>query len=72
MDMSSDNSASPPSASNSCDCVVFLLPSFMPLPLNCGARAVAGAGDAVRTGAGVGSKRVGTGEYPDAPPPIPR
>ena len=47
--MSSDSSASPPSASKSCDCVVFLLPSFMPVPLKAGVRSADGAGEVETT-----------------------
>ena len=60
--MSSERSASLPSASRSAACCVFFAPSFMPLPLNAGARSEDGAGDAVRTGVGALNSRWGTGE----------
>jgi hypothetical protein len=46
---SSSETSSPPRASKNSACLVFLLPSFMPLLLNWGVRVLdAGAGDAVR------------------------
>ena len=54
---SSGMAASPPSASSNSDCFVFLLPSFIPEPLNAGTRVavVVVDGDDVRTGAGDGA-----------------
>ena len=68
-DMSSDSSASPPRASNSSDCLLFLLPSFIPPLLNAGGRNEEGAGDEVRAGVVGVSNRCGTGWYPEIPPP---
>lgn len=64
--------ASPPIASMSSACLVFLLPSFIPVPLNTGARVEdSGAGEEVviRDGTGSGVSNLGTGEYPVIPPP---
>lgn len=55
---SSSETSSPPRASRSSACLVFLLPSFMPLPLNGGVRALdAGAGDAVRAAGTSGASK---------------
>jgi len=60
-DISSDRMALPPRASKSSACLVFLLPSFIPEPLNVGARNEEGAGDAVLAGVEGASNRCGTG-----------
>lgn len=61
-DMSSERRALPPKASRSSACFVLLLPSFIPEPLNAGARNDDGTGDAVRPGEEGTSNRCGTGE----------
>ena len=61
-DISSESKGSLPNASNNSACFVFLLPSFIPLPLNAGVRTDAGAGDAFRAGTGEGASKRETGE----------
>src|SRR6266446_3158637 len=68
-DISSERRALPPRASKSSACFVFLLPSFIPEPLNAGARNEEGTGDAVLAGGVAVSRRCGSGAYPETPPP---
>jgi len=60
-DISSERRALPPRASKSSACFVFLVPSFMPDPLNVGARNEEGTGDTVLAGVEGLSNRCGTG-----------
>ena len=60
-DISSDRRALPPRASKSSACFVFLVPSFIPDPLNVGVRNEEGAGDTVLAGGEGASNRCGTG-----------
>jgi hypothetical protein len=59
-DISSERRALPPRASKSSACFVFLVPSFIPDPLNVGARSEEGTGDTVLAG-GEPSNRCETG-----------
>jgi hypothetical protein len=60
-DISSERRALPPRASKSSACFVFLVPSFIPDPLNVGARNEDGIGDTVLAGEEGPSKRCETG-----------
>jgi hypothetical protein len=60
-EISSERRAFPPRASRSSACFVFLLPSFMPEPLNVGVRNEEGTGDAVLAGGEGASNRCGSG-----------
>src|SRR6267142_5090634 len=59
-DISSERRALPPRASKSSACFVFFVPSFIPDPLNVGARNEEGTGDTVLAG-GEPSNRCETG-----------
>lgn len=60
-EISSERRALPPRASKSSACFVFLLPSFIPEPLNDGVRNEEGTGDAVLAGGVGASNRCGIG-----------
>ena len=60
-EISSERRALPPRASKSSACFVFLLPSFIPEPLNDGVRNEEGAGDAFLAGGEGASNRCGSG-----------